>query len=237
MSEGPFFPPLMEGLYAVAGDPMQVACDKARDGVDAGLLVWVVSPETLSAALVLAPDEPLGTAMAALPACAVGLQNALGALAPPETAVHLGWAGEVRLNGAVAGRMQVASDQTDPDAQPNWLVVGFDLALAPAPEAETEPGQAPERTSLAAEGCAEIDPVHLLEAWSRHTLIWLNALEEDGGRARLHGEWTGLAWGIGKEVIAPEVGTFLGIDEHFGLLLKSGDQTRLIPLTAHLSEA
>ncbi|MDP2738655.1 MAG: P-loop NTPase [Pseudorhodobacter sp.] len=35
--------------------------------------------------------------------CAVGAQNALGALAPPESAVHLDWTGGIRLNGGHCG--------------------------------------------------------------------------------------------------------------------------------------
>ena len=64
--------------------------------------------------------------MAALPACAVGFQNALGALAPPEVAVHLDWAGGVRVNGAHCGRLRAAADTRDPLAVPGWLVVGLD---------------------------------------------------------------------------------------------------------------
>ena len=68
----------------------------------------------LMAAMVMAPEVPLEDAMAMLPTCGVGFQNALGALAPPEVAVHLEWAGGLRINGASCGRMRVAAGGNDP---------------------------------------------------------------------------------------------------------------------------
>ncbi len=59
-----------------------------------------------------------------LPVCGVGFQNALGALAPPEVAVHLEWNGNIRVNGAVAGRLQMAAAPLSPEEIPDWLVVG-----------------------------------------------------------------------------------------------------------------
>ncbi|MYK31615.1 MAG: hypothetical protein F4051_07810, partial [Boseongicola sp. SB0670_bin_30] len=107
-------PPMMSGL-AVSGaiDPFVTACAKASLGCDAGLVVYNVSLDRIGSALVFAPEVPLGKAMAMLPLCGVGLQNSLGALAPPEVAVHLGWSGEVRVNGARCGRFRVAASTDD----------------------------------------------------------------------------------------------------------------------------
>jgi len=126
----PCFPPLLSGL-AVTGaiDPFDKACAMAALGCDAGLIVHNITADRLMAALVMAPDVPLEDAMAMLPACGVGFQNALGALAPPEVAVHLDWDGGLRINGASCGRMRVAAGGTDPAAEPGWLVVGLDLPL------------------------------------------------------------------------------------------------------------
>lgn len=235
----PAFPPLMKGLAAGPANPFPIACDQAKRGTDAGLITWSLSDERLRAALVLAPETPLEEAMSGYIASAVGFQNALGALAPPETAVQLEWSGGVRLNGAHTGGFHIAAANRKPNETPDWLVVGLDITLSLPPD--WEPGDFPDRTAFDQEGCAEVEPINLLEAWSRHTLLWLNALEEPQGRADLHREWLGLAWQMNETVtvgIKGErlKGTFLGVDENFGMLLKTEETTRLIPLSTLLED-
>ena len=222
------FPPLMSGHGADgAADPFDTACAKATLGCDAGLVVHRITADWLGAALVFAPEVALAKAMAMLPLCAVGLQNALGALAPPEVAVHLGWAGEIYINGARCGGFRVAASGDPPD----WLVVGFELPLLHSGQ---NPGETPDATALYEEGCAEVEPGRLIESWSRHTLNWI-ARWEDEGPAPLHAEWRGLAHGIGETAtVGAQSGSFLGIDEDFGMLLRDGETTHLIPLSTLL---
>lgn len=234
MNAVPTFPPLLKGLATGPANPFTVAAREAQRGVDAGLLTWSLSPERLRAAIVLAPEVPLEPAMAAFCACAVGLQNALGTHAPPETAVHLDWTGGIRMNGGHIGGLHVAASTHDPAAEPDWMVVGLELTLA-LPD-NLEPGETPEWTSLEQEGCGAIEPALILEAWSRHSMLWLNALDDAKGRADLHRAWHGLAWKMGGDISLPldgthHTGTFLGVDENFGMLLKLGQKTHLIPLS------
>ncbi len=227
------FPPLFTG-EAVSGstDPFAKACTRAIIGVDAGLLVHSITPDHIKAAIVFAPETPLEDAMQAMIACAVGFQNAMGALAPPEVGVHFGWQGEIYVNGGRAGRLRVAASDTDPLKEPDWLVVGLEMDLLPQGDGET--GERPNETCLMMEGCGDISPIRLLEAWSRHTLVWLNDLETDGPRA-LHEQWRGLAKGMGEEVsIGGTTGTFVGVDAQFSLLLKANGETRVIPLSSVL---
>lgn len=239
MSAHPSFPPLLSGLATGPANPFAVACAEAERGTDSGLLAWSVSDDRLRAALVLAPEEPLHSAMAAFCACSVGLQNALGVLAPPETAVHLDWSGGLRVNTAHCGGLHVAASTRDPAAEPAWLVIGMELTLR-LPDT-LEPGQIPDWTALDQEGCGEMDPMELLEAWSRHSLLWINGLADDRGRANLYREWKGLVFNLGKDITLPIegqrlAGTFLGVDENFSMVLKTADATRLIPLTQLLEE-
>ena len=228
----PAFPPLMSGHPVDAGiDPFDKACAMAALGCDAGLIVHNITADRLMAALVMAPDVPLEDAMAMLPACGVGFQNALGALAPPEVAVHLDWDGGLRINGASCGRMRVAAGGTDPAAEPGWLVVGLDLPLM---QVTDSPGDTPDRTALFEEGCADVDALALLEAWARHTLVWITRWEDAGARV-LHAEWRGLAHGIGEDVTqGGQSGTWLGVDDRFGMLLRDAAGTHLIPLSTRL---
>ncbi len=224
------FPPLFTG-EAVSGrtDPFAKACTQAIIGVDAGLLVHSITPDFIKAAIVFAPESSLEEAMVAMIACGVGFQNAMGALAPPEVGVHLGWQGEIYVNGGRAGRLRVAASDNDPSKEPDWLVIGLELDLLPQGDGET--GERPNDTCLMMEGCGDISPIRLLESWSRHTLVWLNDVENDGQRA-LHEQWRGLAKGMGDEVeINGTSGTFVGVDTQFGLLLKVAGETQLTPLS------
>lgn len=225
----PTFPPLFSGL-AVEGqiDPFDKACVEAARGCDAGLVVHNLGANTMRAAMVFSPDVTLGDAMAMLPLCGVGFQNALGALAPPEVAVHLEWAGGIRINGASCGRLRARAASADPEAEPDWLVIGLELPLWPASD---DTGDTPDQTALYAEGCADVNALALLEAWVKHTLVGINTWLDDGV-SPLHKEWRALALGIGEEVEMNGIpGTYLGIDEKFGMLLRDTEKTHLIPLT------
>lgn len=231
----PDFPPLFTGQRVEgAADPFNKARAMAAVGCDAGLIVYNVSNNWLRAAVVLAPEVPLAQAVAMIPACGVGFQNALGALAPPEVAVHLGWAGTLYVNGAACGRLRAAAATEDLAAEPNWLIVGFELPLWPESD---QPGQTPDKTALYAEGCADVDPIALLESWAKHTLIHINTWA-DGGTKALHKEWKGLAKDMGEEVqVLGRSGTYLGVDEDFGMLLRDGEQTHLLSLTDLLEKS
>jgi BirA family transcriptional regulator, biotin operon repressor / biotin---[acetyl-CoA-carboxylase] ligase len=229
----PVFPPLFRG-QGVDGaiNPFDKACVEAVKGCDAGLVVYNPGAHRLQAAIVFAPEVALEDAAVMLPVCAVGFQNALGALAPPEVAVHLDWNGGLRINGAACGRLRMAASDTDPKSEPLWLVVGLELPLWPEND---DPGTTPDQTALYAEGCADADAIALLESWVKHTLVGVNRWSDEGA-APLHKEWRTLAHGIGENIeMAGESGTYLGVDERFGLLIRDEETTHLIPLT-HLLE-
>lgn len=228
----PVFPPLFTGRDAAGADPFLTACQTAANGCDAGLVLYELAPDILRAALVFAPDVVLSQAVAMLHICGVGFQNALGALAPPEVGVNLGWDGTVYVNGGRCGALRAQASSITPGAVPDWLVIGLTLQLWPRSE---DMGLTPDETALYAEGCADVDAVALLEAWVRHTLVGINTWE-DGGTARLHREWEGIAWDIGETVtFNGTTGIFLGVDENIGALLKTDAETLLIPLTTQLT--
>jgi hypothetical protein len=224
-------PPLLWD-EAATGSAVEHACLRATQGCDAGLIAHNMGANTLQVALVFAPEVSLADAMAMLPLCAVGFQNALGALAPPEVAVHIAWDGQVRINGASCGHFEVVASDTDPEATPDWLVVGFTLPLWP--EDDSTEGEKPDQTTLYAEGCIDVKAPTLVEAFARHTLNGIGRWEDVGSKP-LHDEWRGIAHGIGEDTQRNGIhGTFLGVDERFGMLLRHGETTDLIPLTTLL---
>jgi len=227
MSDALTFPPLMWGEEALDA-AFDHAVMKATLGCDAGLVTYKLGAALMEAAIVFAPEVPLKQAMAILPLCGIGFQNALGALAPPEVAVHLEWQGGIRINGARCGGFQVKSSTDDPGTIPDWVVVGFTLPLIPPSE---DTGLTPDETALYSEGCADVLPPNLLEAWARHTLAWISRWESEGS-APVHAEWRGLVHGTGEQTsVAGKSGTFLGMDEDFGMLLRDDQTTHLIPMT------
>lgn len=230
----PSFPPLLTG-EAVTGavDPFDRARVLAAQGCDGGTVVHNVQADRLRAAIVFAPEVPLAEAMAMLPVCGVGFQNALGALAPPEVAVHLTWQGGIRVNGAACGRLRVAASDSDPAAVPDWLIVGLEVAIL---QTAPEPGLNLDSTALYDEGCGEVAPLQLLESWARHTLVWINRWSDEGN-APLHAEWLGLVHGVGEAVENQGVsGRFLGTDDRFAMLIQDSATTHLVAMTTLLEE-
>lgn len=222
----PSFPPLLSGEEAPTGtDPFDKAVAAALVGCDAGRLVWARRADVMSAALILAPEAPLDQAMSISFAVLLGFGDALGALGPPEVAVHYVWPGDILVNGARAGGLRAAASTADLEQEPDWLVLGLDVNILP----DGEGGDDPSRTCLFAEGCGEIGPVTLLESWSRHTLVWINTWLDEG-ISPLHAAWRGRAWGLGEE-LPDGTGLFVGIDEWGGQLLKTPDATLVRPLT------
>lgn len=227
----PDFPPLLKGVSVGRNDPFDAACAAAGHEVEPGLIHYSEADDTLRAALTLAPEEPLGQAMGAIVAVELGLADALGALAPPEVAVQFGWPGRLMLNGARCGRVRAAASTRAADAEPDWLIAGVELAIAA--RGDDAPGAHPDETTLQAEGCGEISVPMLLEAWSRHSLLWIHRYLSDG-LGPLHAAWRGRCDGIGTDVTYPAPGHFTGLDERGGMLLRSGDTVRIIPLTTML---
>ncbi|MEP4767374.1 MAG: DUF4444 domain-containing protein [Roseibium sp.] len=226
------FPPLFKG-EAVTGntDPLQRAMALAVAGTDPGTVVYNLTGDTLKACMIFAPEVSLEQAMSMVPVCGLGFQAALGALAPPEVAVHLEWAGAIRVNGARCGRLRVQASDKDPENVPDWLIVGLDLDMI---DSKQNPGEDPDATCLIEEGCAEITPDQLLESWVRHTLYWINRWLDDGPRP-VHAEWRGLVQNLGEPVEVDNLaGTFVGVDENFGMLLRIDHDTKLIPLSSRL---
>ncbi|MCL3881056.1 biotin/lipoate--protein ligase family protein [Marivita sp. GX14005] len=228
MTGTPAFPPLMQGMNAAGADPFEAACVEAARGCDAGLILYDIAPERLRAAIVLAPEVALKQAAAMLPLTGVAVQNTLGALGPPELAVHLGWTGAIFVNGAACGQLRAASDSCVPEDVPGWLVTGVEVVFA---RPGLDGGESPGETDLSAEGCGDLEPAAVLESWSRHLMNWLSRWEDEG-IAPLHREWSGLAHGLGEPArVQGQSGTFLGLDETLGLLLRQDTGTIVIPLT------
>jgi len=234
----PVLPPLLTPAHVPSGvDPFAKAIAAATSGVDAGTVFYASRVDAMTAALVLAPETPLLTALQMIPVAMVGLGDAIGALAPPEVAVTWTWPDRLEINGAQAGIMRAAAAHQDLTAAPNWLVVSVTLQFLPFLH---EPGVIADYTSLYDEGCSELGVTELIEAWGRHTLVWLNRWEDEGFKP-VHSSWCGRTVKLGEAIslAAPGghmIGQWRGMDEHGQALVETEARVECLALTTMLSE-
>jgi biotin-(acetyl-CoA carboxylase) ligase len=205
------------------GDAMARAVALAPER-GAGLLAWVRSAARAEAAVVLEPEMPLAEARLALLAAANALADALVVLGPPEAVIALRWPAEVLVNGGRVGGLRLALPPGASESEvPDWLVVGFELALAPPPG--IEPGDAPDRTCLEEEGFEEPSAAELSAAWARHLMAGLDRWQSKGPRRLVEDCLARLEDG------RADAGLRRGIDPKSGALVLERDGNRqLVPL-------
>lgn len=85
----------------------------------------------------------------------------------------------------------------------------------------------PDVTTFEEEGCGDIAAAELVESYARHLMAWLHTWREDGFRP-IHEHYLFRADGYNEETElgAPGnkiAGTFIGLDEHGGALMKDAD--------------
>jgi BirA family biotin operon repressor/biotin-[acetyl-CoA-carboxylase] ligase len=221
----PTFPPLLRGEKVSKDvEPFIKAVSASMMGCDPGTVFYAEDQESLRAAITLAPESALKDSGAVVHALMLSLADGLGALGPPELAVHFVWPCQLKVNAARCGELRFKASTTDPDTVPDWLVVGLTVPFV-RPES-IEPGSDPSQTWLYEEGCIELTVPQLIESWSRHSLVWLNSFEDKGYEA-IQDHWRAKCDSIGSEVTYPGEGTFVGTDGHGSLLLKHDGMTSI----------
>jgi biotin-(acetyl-CoA carboxylase) ligase len=227
MSERPVLPPLLRPL-AVAPEvhPFERGLELAAEGADPGTLLWSTGQQVCEGAVVLAPEQPRQASLPVVLIAMLGLGDALGAMVPPMAAVTFGWPDRIEVNGGVVGGVRFACAATETsEAVPDWLVLGFGVAMRD----RRTGGAAPDNlrlTTLADEGC-EVLTLDLLEAFGRHFLSWINRWQEAGVEP-VQKAWLSRATGLGKRIEVPlgeqvRAGTFAGLTETGALrLVKDG---------------
>ncbi|UOM35274.1 biotin/lipoate--protein ligase family protein [Acuticoccus sp. I52.16.1] len=230
LAEAPVLPPLLRG-EAVTGDVFAAAVARAEAGVAPGTVLYEITPAALAFAIVLAPEVRLGEAVGVIPALQLALADSLGALGPPEVAIHHVWPAATRINGAVGPTWRAAANAEDPGAEPDWLVAAVTIPLGTPAE---RPGDTPGTTTLAEEGFAALTPTALVESLSRHMLSWINRFVSEGF-APVGAAWSAACADIGGPVAVPVPGRLLGLDERGGAVVAGTHGTVTVPLTRMLT--
>ncbi len=200
MTERPVLPPLLRPFAAPSDVDLFERCMKlAVEGAEPGTLLWSGGQDDCECAIVLAPEQPREQSLPIVLVAMLGLADGLGSLVPPAVPVTFGWPDRLEVNGRVVGGVRCASTSTDaPDAIPDWLVIGFRIAVRSPETSRSIPDNRP-RSSLTDEGCGEVTTIDLLEQFGRHFLSWINRWQEEGVRP-VQQAWLRRATGLGKQV-------------------------------------
>ncbi len=203
----------------------------AVEGADDGTLLWVARDDKLDCAVILHPDEPLERTVLVAYVAMLGLNDGLGVVVPPMTEVTFSWPNRIEANGAGAGAIGIdVPNGAALGSVPDWLVVTATVAVAPPVGAALDK----DVTTLREEGCSDVTPADILEAFGRHFLTWVNRWQDDGFepiRARwlhhapAHGKAIDID--VGGEKVA---GTFVGIDDDGSLILDAQGASRRVDL-------
>jgi BirA family biotin operon repressor/biotin-[acetyl-CoA-carboxylase] ligase len=235
MTARPAFPPLLKPSAVPSDlDPFERGIQLAEEDAEAGTVLWSVGQDVCACAVVLAPEQPREQSLPIVLVAMLGLADGLGSLVPPAVPVTFGWPDRVEVNGALVGGVRCASAPTEgPDAVPDWLVIGFRIALRGPWSNPQSPGDR-SRTSLAEEGCGEVSAIDLLEEFGRHFLSWINRWQEEGMRP-VQQAWLRRATGLGKEVqvrVGQQVrtGIFEGLSDTGAMRLVKGGVAQTIAL-------
>jgi biotin-(acetyl-CoA carboxylase) ligase len=134
----------------------------------AGTLVWVRRFDTIEAAVVLEPEQPLREARGALYAGMNAAADALAAWCPPEKPLEFAWPDTLMLDGGIVGgcRLAVAPRGGEHDV-PDWLVLGLHLRSVVAVSVDHAFDRG---TSLESEGFEMMDGKRIIESFARHLM-------------------------------------------------------------------
>jgi hypothetical protein len=146
----------------------------------AGTIVYVGRFDLAEFAVVLEPEEPLRLARrSGFYAGMVALGDALAANAAPETNIAFDWPDAVSVNyGLVGGGRLAWPKKADENEPPDWLVFGGMIRIV----SMVEGGGAvrPLAAALEDEGFDEPGADKLVEIFSRHLMVTLDAWQEEG---------------------------------------------------------
>lgn len=164
-------------VLADGRDPVARAVERARDEVADGTLFWADRPDRLSLALLLEPEAPLAETCRVYFTFMVAAGEALGSLTAPAYPLTFRYPHTILFDGFELARLRCRWPAgTAPDGVPAWLVLGLEADI----QEPAEPGEQPERITLAGAGAADVPAAAFVEALARRFLYWLQRSETQG---------------------------------------------------------
>ena len=174
-----YLPPVFSWVAPPPGRAVHdFACDLAPS-LGAGTLSSRSGEAVLEIAVVLEPDEPLRQGRRAILPCMSALADAVGACAPPEMPVTLGWPDVIAFDGARIGGGRLGwPEPCAEDEVPDWLV--FSAMLIVSKKDAGDPGLTPGSTALDEEGFEPGASDAIVEAFARYLLLGFDGLRDGG---------------------------------------------------------
>jgi biotin-(acetyl-CoA carboxylase) ligase len=143
----------------------------------AGTFVWVRRFDSIEAAVVLEPEQPLFEARGALLAGMNAAADALGQYCPPEKPLVFSWPDTLMFDGGIIGGCRLAAPAGASEAEPpDWLVLGLHIRSTVQMSVLRTFDKG---TSLETEGFEVMDGERILESFARHLMAAF-----DGWRAK-----------------------------------------------------
>ena len=140
----------------------------------AGTLTYVGRFDLAEFAIVLEPEEPLGSARRAFYAGMVALRDGLLGQAPPERPITFSWPDAICVDGGLIGGGRLGwPDGADERAPPDWLVFGASIRTLGL--GGHQAGLASFATALSEEGFEDAGSDRLLESFARHLMVAIDA--------------------------------------------------------------
>ena len=173
----------------------------------AGTLIWTRRADVAEFAVILEPEEPLGSARRAFYAGMNALADTLANHAPPERPISFDWPDTIRIDGVLVGGGRLGWPPGDEDQVPEWLV--FSGMIRTIVMRAGEPGLRPLLGSLDEVGFQAIDAGDMLESFSRHLMAGLHDWRELGFE-KVAARW--------MKRLGIEHGRSMRLDEHGDLL-------------------
>ncbi len=161
-----------------SGDAFAQACRTAAEH-GAGTLVWVRRYDLAEFAVVLEPEEPLGSARRAMYICMNALADTLSAFVPPEMSLTFDWPDAIRVDGVLVGGGRLGwpegmSEQSVPD----WLV--FSGMIRTAVIRASDPGLRPLLGGLDELGLESLDAGEVVAGFARHLMAGFHDWASEG---------------------------------------------------------
>ena len=233
-------PPFRLVAYETIGSTNDELKRLAREGAGEGLVViaerqtagrgrrgrtWVSPPGNLYSSTLVRPDCRAATAAQLGFVAALGVNGAIGELAPP-VETRCKWPNDLLANGKKVSGILLETEMVAGD-RPDFVILGVGVNLASSPRDTPYPA-----TSLAEEGAPLIAPPMMAAAFIRHFAAWLARWREDGF-APIREAWLARAMGLGEPIqvrLERDTldGRFLDLDDDGALLLGQAAGSRRI---------
>ena len=170
-----------------------VWADEQTRGRGRGGHDWHSPPGNLYSTIILRPGKSAQETAGLSFIAALAISDAMQELLPRSATLNLKWPNDVLIDGKkVAGILLESAAVGGGDAE--WVIIGCGVNVASHPKKAGN-----NATSLANEGCDNVDLGRLLETYIRHLLDWEERWQV-GGFSPIRTAWLQRATGIGKPV-------------------------------------